>query len=100
MDIIVTLKSYLNELKEIETAKGTPKPVPTVTELAKAVGINQSSLSKIANNRIGKVDRQLLAKIMATWGTTAFPSVLILSILPGTPLATLPMPGSTAHQLA
>ncbi len=64
MDIIVTLKSYLNELKEVESAKDTPKPVPTVTELAKTIGIHQSSLSKIANNRIGKVDRRLLAAII------------------------------------
>lgn len=67
MDIIVTLNSYLDRLAEIESTKHKSDrlPVPSIAELAEAVGIGRSGLGRIANNQIGNLNRKVLAKTIA-----------------------------------
>lgn len=53
----ISLRSYLESLKAIESAKpeGKRKHVPSVSELAKGVGMHDVSLSRIANNKVSQL---------------------------------------------
>ncbi len=52
--MIVTLKSYLDTLEELERLKPERdrRKVPTLTELAAAAGIHKGSMSRIVNGQV------------------------------------------------
>lgn len=67
MDIIITLKPYLAKLKIEQSVK--PKQdkikVPTLRALADSIEMNETHLSRIANNQVKDVRRKTFAKIIA-----------------------------------
>lgn len=67
MGLIVVIDSYLAKLRALENDKPFEqrRAVPTQTELAETVGMTQSGLSKIFNNRVDAVSRDTLSKILA-----------------------------------
>lgn len=75
MEVIVTLNSYLNKLKEIEVAKPVEqqKPVPSLTDLAEVSGLNPSAVSKYANNRVTGLNRKVLGAIIHELRLRGFP---------------------------
>lgn len=67
MEIVITLKSYLSDLEEIESTKppNERRQVPTLTELADFAGVDVSVLSRSAANQRDNVNRKLYGKIIA-----------------------------------
>ena len=66
MPMIVTLKSYLEGLAEIESVKSSDmkQRVPSINELAKIVDVHQTTLNRIANNQTRKFDLDIADKII------------------------------------
>jgi DNA-binding Xre family transcriptional regulator len=65
--LYINLNTYLSQLKAIENSKpaGAKRlKVPNITELAEAIGLHQTSLSRIANNRISHLNLEVGNKII------------------------------------
>lgn len=62
----VTLKEYLAKLDTLESTKpeGQRRPVPTIVELAQAVGVHPITLNDYANNHIVRFNLKTGAKII------------------------------------
>lgn len=52
MPMIIKLRSYLTNLEENERAKGDRREVPTITALAKDVGISRVQMQRIASGNV------------------------------------------------
>jgi hypothetical protein len=65
--LYINLNTYLSQLKAIENSKpagAKRREVPTITELAEAIELHQTSLSRIANNRISHFNLEVGNKII------------------------------------
>lgn len=53
----INLKTYLSNLEAVESTKpkGERRHVPSITELAESIGMHQTSLSRLANNKINQL---------------------------------------------
>ena len=60
-DFVVTLNSYLEHLREVSPNAD----VPNITELAECIGVSESNLGRIANNKIKSINRKTMANIIA-----------------------------------
>ena len=62
----INLNTYLSRLKALESTK--PKEerrhVPSLSELAESIGMHQTSLSRLANNKVGQLSLETGDKIM------------------------------------
>lgn len=63
--MIFTLKDYLNEQKQIQTASRLDVTVPTMEELAAACDMQPTPFSRMINNRTDGVSRAKIALIIA-----------------------------------
>jgi hypothetical protein len=63
----IILETYLSNLKAIESTKPADKRnhVPSLSELAGSIGMHQTSLSRIANNKVGQLSLETGSKIIA-----------------------------------
>lgn len=54
MPMYINLEAYLSQLKALESTRPADqrRRVPTVTELAAVAGVHQTTMSRIAGNRI------------------------------------------------
>jgi hypothetical protein len=54
----ININSYLNHLKAIESTKpeNERRSVPTLTELAELAEVHQTTLSRIAGNKVGELN--------------------------------------------
>lgn len=89
MPVLVNLKSYLADLERDEIAKpeGKRRKVPTLAELAEAVGMHRISFYRIANNQVGKLDLEIADSIITELRRRGFPMELndLLVYIPAEP---------------
>lgn len=66
-DFIVVLNSYLENLKDQQSIlpEDERKEVPTLADLAVVANIKPPSLSRIASNKIARLNRKVVANIIA-----------------------------------
>lgn len=66
MPMYVNLKSHLDELKAIETSKpeSERKDVPSLSELARSIGIHQTHIARIAGNRMASLNFKIFDQII------------------------------------
>lgn len=71
----IVLKSYLDDLDANEKRKPVEqrRRVPSMDELAHAVGIHPTTLSKIVNNNISQLSLATGGKIISTMRRFGFP---------------------------
>lgn len=71
----INLKTYLSNLEAIESTK--PKEerahVPSITELADSIDMHQTSLSRLANNKISQLALDTGDKIITEMRRRGFP---------------------------
>lgn len=62
----LNLKSYLGELEAVERSKpvGKRRDVPTMTELARAVGMHKVSFSRLVTGQVRSLNFDVGAKIL------------------------------------
>lgn len=63
--VIFTLKDYMNEMKQFQTASKLGVTVPTMEELARACGMKPTPFSRMVNNKTDCVSREKIALIIA-----------------------------------
>lgn len=66
MKIQVVLKPYLMDLQALELKKPVElrRPVPTLTDLAKSVGVSRVTISYLANDKGKTINLNLLANVI------------------------------------
>src|SRR5262245_40089108 len=71
----ITLKTYLDHLEAIEKSKAEHqrRKVPSMEELAKAVGIHPVTLSNIANSNIRQLNLETGGRIITAMRRFGFP---------------------------
>ena len=71
----IVLKSYLDRLENEENAKPPHqrRRVPSIRELAREVGVHETNLSRLANDRVTDLRLPTAAKIIATMRQYGFP---------------------------
>ncbi len=71
----VTLKEYLSRMETLERTRpdGQRRSVPSIVELAKAVGIHPITMSDIANNHVIRFNLHTGAAIMDEMRRRGFP---------------------------
>lgn len=65
MDIIITIKPYLQTLKAEQSKSETPLKVPNLRELAEAIGLSEKHFLRYANNQIKEHNLEVYAKTIA-----------------------------------
>ena len=75
MSMYINLNTYLSHLKAIESrkAKEVRKKVPSLSELASSIGMHQTSLSRLANNKVNQLTLDTGGKIIAEMRRRGFP---------------------------
>lgn len=65
-EMVVNLKSYLHQLAadELRKPESQRRPVPTLKELARAVGIHEITMVNLANNNIKLLNLETAARII------------------------------------
>lgn len=71
----IVLRKYLDRLEEEENAKPPHlrRRVPSMRELATEVGIHETNLSRLANDKVNDLRLATAAKIIATMRQYGFP---------------------------
>ena len=71
----ITLKSYLDRLKEAEQAKPDheQRHVPNLSELADDIGLTRAAVSYIATNKVNQLNLETGGKIIAAMRARGFP---------------------------
>lgn len=74
-DVHIILKQYLERIKQEENAKPPHerRRVPSIAELARAIGIDPVNLSRLANNRVNDLRLTTASKIIRTMRDFGFP---------------------------
>jgi DNA-binding Xre family transcriptional regulator len=75
MPMYINLDTYLSQLKAVESTKpkGERRHVPSLSELAEAIGMHQTSLSRLANNKINQLSLETGDKIITEMRHRGFP---------------------------
>ena len=75
MPMYITLKTYLSRLEEIESRKPENErtPVPNLSELARGLGMHQTSINRLANNQVNQLNLKTGAKIIHEMRRRGFP---------------------------
>jgi hypothetical protein len=63
--MIFTLKDYLNEEKQFQTASKRESTIPTMEQLAEACKMKVTPFSRMINNRTDAISRAKIALIIA-----------------------------------
>lgn len=76
--MVITLKLYLNrlELQEKTRPEGQRRDVPSMEQLAAAVGIHPVTLSNIANSNIRQLNLETGSRIITAMRRFGFPMTL------------------------
>jgi DNA-binding Xre family transcriptional regulator len=66
MPMYINLKTYLSSLEAIERSRpaNERKQVPNLSELARSLGMHQTSINRIANNQVNQLSLETADKII------------------------------------
>lgn len=75
MPMYINLKTYLSNLEAMESTKpkGERAHVPSISELADSIKMHQTSLSRLANNKINQLTLDTGDKIITEMRRRGFP---------------------------
>jgi len=75
MPMYINLKTYLSNLEAVESTKpkNERRHVPSVSELAESIGMHQTTLSRLANNKINQLALDTGDKIITEMRRRGFP---------------------------
>lgn len=75
MPMYINLDSYLTDLKVLESSRPEPRRrrVPTITELAESIGMHQTTLSRLVNNKISQLSLETGDRIITEMRRRGFP---------------------------
>lgn len=69
-NLFITFSAYLDELKAVEKQKPAHlrQEVPTIKDLAEAIGVHQVTLTNIANDKIDRLSLKVARNVLdAMW---------------------------------
>ena len=71
----INLETYLSELKAVESSRPEEhrRKVPSLSELAESIGMHQTTLSRIANNKVSQLSLETGDKIITEMRRRGFP---------------------------
>jgi DNA-binding Xre family transcriptional regulator len=66
LNLFINLDAYLSQLKAVESTKpkGERRHIPSLSELAESIGMHQTSLSRLANNKVEQLNLETGDKII------------------------------------
>lgn len=75
MPMYINFESYLSNLKAIESSKPGPqrRKVPSITELAKSIGMHQTTMSRLINNQVSQLSLETGDRIITEMRRRGFP---------------------------
>lgn len=89
MPMYINLTSYLSELKAIESTRPASqrRKVPSLSEIARLAGIHQTTISRIAGNKVGELNLKVCDVAITELRRRGFPADVsnILVYIPPNP---------------
>lgn len=75
MPMYINFEAYLSSLKAVESSKPERhrRRVPTISDLAKSIGMHQTTLSRLINNQVSQLSLETGDRIITEMRRRGFP---------------------------